>query len=78
MPNTGSSTVRHYPIAQTTAGVDVYTGKNFADLIRVFYISGKKASPAFTYLGVWTHVGASTGQFLHCKTTAEWNALQHH
>lgn len=67
MPQT-SSKVYHYPIAETSRGIAVYDGRNFADNIRVFYTKGKSS---FTYLGVWTHSGAASGQFVFCGTRSQ-------
>ncbi|KAI1399769.1 hypothetical protein F4819DRAFT_488196 [Hypoxylon fuscum] len=61
----------HYPIAETMSGTAVFNGRNFADSLRVMYQYDKNSAEA-TFIGVWTHAHATSGQYVWCGTRAQW------
>lgn len=71
IPSGFSGKLDHYPIAETMSGTAVFNGRNFADNLRVMY-QYKKGSDDATFVGVWTHANAASGQYIWCGTRAQW------
>ncbi|KAI4864029.1 hypothetical protein F4820DRAFT_449457 [Hypoxylon rubiginosum] len=71
IPSGFSGTLQHYPIAETMSGTAVFNGRNFAENIRVMYQYDPNSQEA-TYVGVWTHANAESGQFVFCGTPTQW------
>ncbi|XXH00014.1 hypothetical protein Hte_006355 [Hypoxylon texense] len=63
--------LEHYPIAETMSGTAVFNGRNFADNLRVMYQYDKNSAEA-TFIGVWSHANAASGQYVWCGTRAQW------